>query len=206
MIGLTHRYEVVLCGVGGSGILTMADIICEAANKLGIPIRGSETHGMSQRGGTIVANIRMGRVWASLTSPGDADVVLGLEPVETLRFAPFVKKNNGGVILTATHRVPPPALTYSRGVYPTLNDVVEALGEYSNRIVKVNAIEIAKEAGNVRSANVVMLGALSAATEFPITREGLISAMNERFHPRFQETNERAFMLGEKAVRATSLA
>jgi indolepyruvate ferredoxin oxidoreductase beta subunit len=205
MVGLTHRYEVLICGVGGQGVLVLTDILAEAANQLGIPVRGSETHGMSQRGGSIVANIRMGKVWASLTSPGEADVVMGLEPIEALRNAPYVKRGNGGVILFSTHHIPPPHLTYSRGIYPDLETITKSIGEYCNRVVKVDAVGLAKEVGNVRSANIVMLGALSSATEFPITREGLISAMNQRFHPKFAEANEKAFELGEKAVRATSI-
>ncbi|MFX0093567.1 MAG: indolepyruvate oxidoreductase subunit beta [Candidatus Hodarchaeota archaeon] len=197
------RYEIVFAGVGGQGILTITDIICNSAVWEGWRIRGSETHGMAQRGGSIVSNIRLGKgysgfPWSALIAEREAELVISLEPSEALRYARFVKPE--GTIVTSTWPVAPPSMTIKKTEYPPINEVLQALGDYAAHIITLDALELAKKAGIARSLNIVILGAASAVPGFPLSEEILFKAIEYQLPPKTHELNKQAFQLGKEAA------
>ncbi len=149
------KTDIILSGVGGQGILSIATIIGEAAIKDGLYMKQSEVHGMSQRGGDVQSNLRISDqpVSSDLIASGTADIIISLEPMETLRYLPFLKKN-GWVVTNSKpfENIPN---------YPDLEKVYEAYNNLPNKVL-LDVEEIAKqETGSVRAANIVMLGAAS---------------------------------------------
>ncbi|MFX0115826.1 MAG: indolepyruvate oxidoreductase subunit beta [Candidatus Hodarchaeota archaeon] len=198
---LNKPYEIVLSGVGGQGVLTMTDILCETALVSGFRVRGSETHGMAQRGGSIVTHVRIARgaseVFAPLIRDRSADVLVATEPAEALRQARFVSPQ--GIIVTNLRGVPPPSMTHSREKYPKKEDLIAALQEFSPKVVAIDGTGMAEFAGSPASLNVVMLGALCKVEGFPMSPDTVITRIHSRFIERFKEVNQRAFDAGYSA-------
>jgi len=190
------KTDVVLAGVGGQGVLSVAAILAEAARREGLAVKQGEIHGMSQRGGAVQANLRLadGPIEADLIPAGGADLILGLEPVEALRYLDFLMP--GGTLLTSAdpfENIPD---------YPDLADVRRMVSAVPGSVL-IEASAIAKEAGSPRAANVVMAGAatiflpLSADTVAACVAEGFLSKGE-----RIVEINMRAFAAGREAVSA----
>ena len=191
------EYQIFLAGVGGQGILSVTDILCNAAIDLGFKVRGSETHGMSQRGGSVFSNVRFGNIYSPLIMERDSDVLIGFEPTETLRYARYVKPT--GIILVNAHPIPSPNFTLSKSSYPEINSILTALKTYSPNVIPINATKIASSLGMPIVQNIVMLGALSAITGLPLKEESLISALKKQFKPKHFNLNLKAFKLGKEA-------
>ncbi len=194
-INSSKPYQITLGGVGGQGVLTMTDILCDAALASDFPVRGSETHGMAQRGGSILTHVRIASISAQAFAPlirdRSADVIISTEPVEALRHARYVKQN--GIILTNKRGVPPPSMTYRRETYPDMKNLIAALHKFSSNVVVIDGTGLAEFAGNPASLNVVMLGALSKVEGFPIDSKILQESIHVRFREKFREVNQKAF-------------
>lgn len=150
------KTDIILCGVGGQGILSIATIIGEAAMHENLYIKQAEVHGMSQRGGDVQSNLRISSepIYSDLIARGSADVIISMEPMEALRYLPFLKKD--GWIITSSA----PLINITN--YPDQNVLNEELAKISNIIV-LDIDKIAKELGAPRSANMVLLGAAQKA-------------------------------------------
>ena len=144
------KTDIILSGVGGQGILSIAAVIGEAALKEGLYMKQAEVHGMSQRGGDVQSNLRL----SDLIPKGHADLIISLEPMESLRYLPYLKKE-GWLVTNSRPFVNIPN-------YPEIKKVNAELDKLPHKVV-LDVEEIAKEAGSVRAANIVMLG---AATPF----------------------------------------
>ena len=147
------KTDIILCGVGGQGILSIATVIGEAAMQEGLNIKQAEVHGMSQRGGDVQSNLRISSspIHSDLISCGQADVIISMEPMEALRYLPYLNKQRGWIITSSVHFVNIPN-------YPDAELIKE---EYSklNNVVMIDIEKLAKENGVPRSANMVLLGA-----------------------------------------------
>ncbi|MDD3954417.1 MAG: indolepyruvate oxidoreductase subunit beta [Lentisphaeria bacterium] len=154
------KSDIVLAGVGGQGILTIAAIIGQAAVSQGIQVKQSEVHGMAQRGGSVVAHLRLSSapVKSDLIELGTAHVVLGMEPMEALRQLPYLSAK--GVLLANTTPI------RNIGDYPELELILGELRKFPRTAV-MDADEMAKTAGSPRAANMVLLGAISNFLELP---------------------------------------
>jgi len=192
----TSQCDVVVVGVGGQGVVLISDIIGQAALKANLSVRGAETHGMAQRGGSVVNHIRVGCEYSAMVSPGEADVLLALEPAEALRYAKFLSPK--GVALINVQPVLPVTVTTGAAEYPDLKDILEPLKQMGIEIKTMNATELAKKAGHPQAANVVMLGALSKY--LPIKEQLLMEALSETVPPKFLDINKQAFELGKFEV------
>lgn len=150
------KTDIILCGVGGQGILSIATIIGEAAMKENLYIKQAEVHGMSQRGGDVQSNLRISSspINSDLIPRGSADVIISMEPMEALRYLPFLSKN-GWIITSSAPFVNIPN-------YPDIETIKSDLGKLPNVIV-LDIEQKAKEAGIPRSANVILLGAAQRA-------------------------------------------
>jgi indolepyruvate ferredoxin oxidoreductase beta subunit len=146
------KTDIILCGVGGQGIISIATIIGEAAMNENLYIKQAEVHGMSQRGGDVQSNLRISSepIYSDLIAKGTADVIISMEPMEALRYLPFLKKN--GWIITSSA----PFINIPN--YPDIDLLNSELAKIQN-LVSLDIDKIAKELGVPRSANMVLLGA-----------------------------------------------
>lgn len=188
------KKDIILCGVGGQGILSIATIIGEAATKTGLHLKQAEVHGMSQRGGDVQSNLRLSTdpIYSDLIPMGGTDVVISMEPMESLRYLPYLSKS--GTIVTSSK----PFINIPN--YPdeaALNAELDALPS----VVKLDIESIAKDAGNARGANMVLLGMAAPFIEI-VTVEQLrdaIAVIFARKGEKVVEGNLKAFDMGVAA-------
>jgi indolepyruvate ferredoxin oxidoreductase beta subunit len=194
------EFNIVLAGVGGQGILLAAEILGTAAIKEGLNVRVSELHGMAQRGGAVVSNVRIGeKVLAPTVLEGQADVLLGFEPLETLRSLKFVSEK--AFVIMSDERIPPTELAAKMMKYSSMEEIVEKICRFTKNVTIVEAAKLAKKAGNVLTENVVLVGALAATGKMPVKRESIVEALRELVPPRHVDVNVRAFKLGFECVK-----
>lgn len=193
------NYQIFLAGVGGQGILSVTDILCNAAVEMGFTIRGSETHGMSQRGGSVFSNVRFGDVHSSLIMERTADILMGFEPSEALRYAKFVRAN--GYSLVNTHPIPSPSFILSKNSYPSLNSILTSLKSYSSFVISLDATQLASELGKPIVQNIIMLGVLSAVPDLPLTDDAIKTALKQQFKEQFYDLNLKAYELGQNSFK-----
>ena len=190
------KQDIILAGVGGQGILSIAFVIDHAALADGFQFKQAEVHGMAQRGGAVQSHLRLSsdRIWSDLIPKGEADMILSVEPLEALRYFDYLKPDGTVVTSSTPYRNIPD--------YPDLGQVLAAVGR-AERSVIVDSEALAKEAGTVRAQNIVMLGA--AAPFLILKKESLRSFVETLFKPRgaaVVEANLRAFEFGLKAAGA----
>ncbi|MFI5383256.1 MAG: indolepyruvate oxidoreductase subunit beta [Methanosarcina thermophila] len=189
------KFDLLITGVGGQGAILASDIIGKAAVTAGLSIRAAETHGMAQRGGSVVNHIRIGQAYGSMIPKKGTDIMLALEPMEAVRYLDFLK--DGGVIIVNTQPVVPVTVTSGQAKYPEVSDILNSLSE--KYIVKAfNADELAFEAGSRLSMNVVMVGAVSGY--LPIPKETLLESIKALVPQKTIEVNLRAFEAGRQKV------
>lgn len=189
------KLDLLITGVGGQGAILASDIIGKAAVTAGLPIRAAETHGMAQRGGSVVNHIRVGNNYGSMIPKKGADILLALEPMEAVRYLDFLK--DGGIVIVNTQPIIPVTVTSGLTKYPEISDILDSLSE--KYIVKAfNADELAFEAGNRLAMNVVMVGAVSSY--LPISKETLLDSVKALVPQKTIEVNLRAFEAGRQKV------
>lgn len=189
------KLDLLITGVGGQGAILASDIIGKAAVTAGLPIRAAETHGMAQRGGSVVNHIRVGNDYGSMIPKKGADLLLALEPMEAVRYLDFLK--DGGVIIVNTQPIVPVTVTSGLTKYPEVSDILDFLSE--KYIVKAfNADELAYEAGSRLAMNVVMVGAVSGY--LPIPKETLLESVKALVPQKTIDVNLRAFEAGRQKV------
>ncbi|AKB43071.1 indolepyruvate oxidoreductase subunit beta [Methanosarcina vacuolata] len=189
------KLDLLITGVGGQGAILASDIIGKAAVTAGMPIRAAETHGMAQRGGSVVNHIRVGNDYGSMIPKKGADLLLALEPMEAVRYLDFLK--DGGIIIMNTQPIVPVTVTSGLTKYPEVSDILDFLSE--KYIVKAfNADDLAYEAGNRLAMNVVMVGAVSGY--LPIPKETLLDSVKALVPQKTIEVNLRAFEAGRQKV------
>ena len=190
------KKDIILCGVGGQGILSIATVIGEAATIAGINLKQAEVHGMSQRGGDVQSNLRLSteQIYSDLIPQGGADLVISMEPMESLRYLPFLAKN--GTIVTSSK----PFINIPN--YPD-EDALQAELDALPSVVKLDIESVAKDAGNVRGANMVLLGMAAPFLEI-ITVDQLRQAIATIFARKGEavvEANLKAFDMGAEKVK-----
>lgn len=192
---LDHLFNVSLVGVGGQGILLTSDVLALAALHAGYDVKKSEIHGMSQRGGSVISQVRFGaKVFSPIIPDGESDILVSFERTEALRFA-HLAKPGATILVNDMERIP---VTVSSGLQPPIQDADQRLAAYPG-LVLLDANPLALKAGNLRAANVVLVGALS--TLVPFDEEHWQAALRERIPAKFLDVNLRAFDLGRAAVR-----
>jgi indolepyruvate ferredoxin oxidoreductase beta subunit len=188
------RYDIILAGVGGQGVLSVSGIIAAAAMQEGLSVKQSEVHGMSQRGGAVIANLRMGSrpVASDLVPLGCASLILSMEPLESLRYLRYLSPT--GAVVTSTDPV--------RNIddYPELERVLEAIRSLP-RFVLVDGERVARQAGSARAANMALVGAASSL--LPLKSETIERCIAARFASKGQNVvgmNLKAFHAGREAA------
>ena len=182
-------------GVGGQGIILMSELLGNAAVKDGLKVRGSEVLGMAVRGGSVVSTVRIGyEVYGPLIPIGKCDILVGMEPAEALRNLSYLSKS--GLAILNTQRIIPYTVPLGQSKYPSLEKIVEQLGRVAQKVVTLNAVQIAEEAGAPLSANIVMLGAVFGIERLPVKMETIKGTIRARFSAKLAPINLKAFDLG----------
>ena len=184
------KKDIILCGVGGQGILSIATIIGEAATKAGLNLKQAEVHGMSQRGGDVQSHLRLSdaEIYSDLIAEGSADMIISMEPMESLRYLPYLAAD--GKIVTSNK----PFVNIPN--YPEMADVTAALESLPS--VAMDIEEVAKNAGNARGANMVLLGMAARYLQI-LTPNQLCDAIRTIFARKGEavvEANIKAFQAG----------
>jgi indolepyruvate ferredoxin oxidoreductase beta subunit len=190
------EFNLIVTGMGGQGSVLASHIVAEAAVANDLKTRVGETFGAAQRGGKVHSHVRIGEnVYGPLCQEKSLNILIGLEPNETLRLA--VKyANYDTVIIMTTQKVLSMDANLGLDDYPDIDDIIQGLRKLSKRVIPMNATELAIEAGNERTMNVVLLGALGATGLLPFSLKDLRKAIRERVPPRTIEINMKAFNLG----------
>ena len=190
--------RLVIVAVGGQGNLLASSVLGEAALLCGIPLNMSEIHGMAQRGGVVESSLVFGDAKSTIISDGEADVLVGFEPAETLRALP--KCNADTVVITNLAPLMPYTVNIGQGVYPDLKQLQELIRKKTARLIAFNAAVLAKEAGNSLAVNMVLLGALIQTGVLPLSVEEVKKAMTTKTKKVFLDSNLKAFDLGFSAA------
>jgi len=194
------KLDIIFSGVGGQGVVVISDIFCEAALLDGFDAAKAEIHGMAQRGGAIVAHVRIGdKVQAPLIERGTADIVLGFEVLETARAMPMLKPK--GTVVVNTKYMPPNAALACSAKPLSQEQLMSMIKQKARAVYEVDGLGIAKKLGNMLVVNTVLLGALSALPENPVKKASLKKAMASRLKEKYVEVNLKAFQLGMKSVK-----
>jgi indolepyruvate ferredoxin oxidoreductase, beta subunit len=195
------NYNLMFTGVGGQGSLLMAELTSLAATHAGYDVKQTEVHGVSQRGGSVETHVRFGEVIHSpVVTPGEADAVIGLEKLEALRFGHYVNPAHG-VILVNDYEIIPASVAGAEEIYP--HEVIDYLRAKDLRVVRIPASQIARDLGDGRMANVVMLGFLS--TILPIQPEIWKKTLRLRIPRKYLDGNLEAFAEGLNLVKEVNV-
>lgn len=191
-------YKIYLTGVGGQGIIRAATIIGEAAMKKGLKAVMSELHGMAERGGVVTTEMKIGSASSAVIQKGNADLLLALEPVEALRSLEKVGPNTTAIVNSA----PIIPFTVSLGIssYPEVSQIITELQGKIKNLFIIDALNLARKAGDLITLNIVMLGAAAAIPGFPVGKELLLASMKETLPAPTIEVNFVAFENGYETV------
>ena len=182
-----------LVGVGGQGVLLASDILSEVGVEAGYDVKKSEVHGMAQRGGSVLSQVRWGdKVYAPLVGKGEVDYLISFELLEALRWLELLRK--GGMAIVNDQRLPPLAVSSGGMEYPSQERIEKALSQAAEEYHIVPALSKAQELGTDRATNVVLLGALSKFLDVP--EEQWLKVVEERVPKKYLELNRKAFAAG----------
>lgn len=190
------NYSMYICGVGGQGIIKTSVIIGEAAMNEGHNVVMSEIHGMSQREGSVSTELKIGDFDSSILPEHSADMILSFEPIELVRALDKANKDTKLVFNTFP-------LIPSSGdkPYPKIDNLISILKENYNNVLPIEGNQLAIDAGNIVSLNMVLLGAVTADDNFPISKESVIDAMKNNLNPKFHDLNLKAIESGYEWIR-----
>jgi indolepyruvate ferredoxin oxidoreductase beta subunit len=188
------KFDIILAGVGGQGVLSVSAIIASSAMQEGLAVKQSEVHGMSQRGGAVLANLRLssGPIASDLIPRGSAAMILSMEPIESLRYLEFLSE--GGTVISATNPV------VNIPDYPPIDQVLAAIRTLPHAIL-VDAETLARQAGSARATNMVMVGAASPLLPVAFdTVEHFVETLFAAKGAKVVETNLKALHAGRAAA------
>ncbi len=192
--------NILLCGVGGQGILLASEITSSALIEAGFDVKKSEVHGMAQRGGSVVAHLRYGdKVYSPLIEPGSADIAVSFELLEALRYLPYYHKDTK--VIVNTQKILPAPVTTGIDTYPA--DVLEQLKSRGLSVFPVDAFGIARSAGQTKAVNMVLVGALSVFLD--LDEKIFLDVIAERVPEKIRKVNREAFSRGREKVKGERL-
>ena len=191
---MSNVKSVMIVGVGGQGTLLASRVLGSAMLSQGIDVKVSEVHGMSQRGGSVVTYVRYGdKVYSPIIAQGEADVLLAFEALEAARYLPWLKPE-GTVVVNTQQMDPMPVVT---GVAEYPKDILGKVREQGVKVVALDALGMAEEAGSSKAVNVVLIGAMAKKLDLP--KEVWIDTIKETVPSKFIDMNLKAFELGYNA-------
>ena len=191
--------NIIICGVGGQGVVLMSELLGHSVVRDELSIRGSEVLGMAQRGGSVVSNIRIGsELHAPLIPDGRCDIMIALEPSEALRNIKYLSESS--LVILNTRKIVPFTVSIDKSVYPELEIVIKKLNKATNNVITMDASQIAEEAGSLLSTNIAMLGALFGSGRISVELETVKAVIKEKLPAGTILANMKAFDLGYATV------
>ncbi|MHA1951548.1 MAG: indolepyruvate oxidoreductase subunit beta [Candidatus Thorarchaeota archaeon] len=198
----SNTINVAITGVGGQGVLSLAEILAKAALHCGLNVRVGEIHGMAQRGGHVVCTVRVGdNAKGPIVDSGSAHILVGFEPVETLREIHLVRED--GCILMSSHVQYPVAVSMGEAEYPSHDEIIKRMNMFTDKIIEFDALDLAVKAGSTRALNMVMLGAIIGTGLIPVTESAALSVVKDAFPKKFEKINISATKLGIAQVKTS---
>lgn len=189
-----NSLNIFFAGVGGQGIITGASIIARTAVDAGINAVMSEVHGMAQRGGSVVCELRLGDVHSPMIPHGEADMIVAFEPVEAMRS--LARANKGTVIIMETRPIIPVTVSLGGTPYPPVDEIVAYLRSQVARVYTVPAVAMAEKAGLPQAANVVLLGAAMGTGIMPLEMDAIRETLARSLPEKALEVNLKALQEG----------
>ncbi len=187
--------NILFSGVGGQGILLASELTAYAQLMAGFDVKKSEVHGMAQRGGSVEAHLRYGeRVYSPLIEPGKADILVAFEILEAVRYLPYLHKDSAVVV--NTQKILPPAVAQGNIEYP--ENILDELTSRGINVVAIDAFAVAQEVGELRTANVAMVGAMS--NFLSVQPQVFLDVIDTKVKAAFRDVNKQAFEAGRKLV------
>ena len=182
--------NIMIVGVGGQGTLLASRILGNTVIEEGYDVKVSEVHGMSQRGGSVVTYVKYGeKVYSPIIDRGEADIILAFELLEAYRALPYLKK--GGKIIVNTQSIDPMPVITGMATYP--ENIVEKISDKAD-VLPIDAMKLAKEAGNIKAVNVVLIGVMAKSTDIPY--ENWVEIIKKTVPEKFLDVNLKAFDAG----------
>ncbi len=191
---MAEKTEIFITGVGGQGSLSASTFLGQAATQAGLKVLVGEIHGMAQRGGIVESTVRIGNVYGPIIPDGQADVLVGFEPVETWRALAKVSPNS--LIITNTHPLVPAGVSMKGDPYPDPDEVVERIRDFCSNVIAFDATVLAKEIGNVQTVNAILLGTVVGTGVLPIKEDLLREVVLAGVPPKAVDVNRAAFDRG----------
>lgn len=186
--------NILLAGVGGQGILLASEVLSEVVLMAGLDVKKNEIHGMSQRGGSVVSHVRYGeQVFSSIIPDGEVDILFSFEMLETRRYLPLLRPD--GQVIINNWKIAPPSVALGQQAYP--DNLVDDISARYPRTRVVDGLNLALVAGNAKTVNVVLLGALSSMLDFD--QQLWLTALRQMVPERLLDVNLKAFDLGRTA-------
>ncbi len=189
------KYDIIFAGVGGQGVVSASSMLVAQADRLGLMCKQNEVHGMAQRGGAVVCHVRLSdeEIYSDIIPKGGADVILGMEPMEALRYVDYLSRN--GTVITSNRPI-------KNIAYPDEGELLKAVRKQPSAIV-VDTNALVEELKNERVINVAMLGALAKRLGIEGLKEGILKDVEQRFAKKGEaivKLNHEAFAFGEAAA------
>lgn len=189
-----NKLNIMLVGVGGQGTLLASRVLGTVAVKKGYDVKVSEVHGMSQRGGSVVTYVKMGdRVYSPLIEKGEADIIIAFEQLEALRWLEYLKE--GGRFIVNEQKMDPMPVIIGKARYP--EGIIEKMKEKLRDVTAIDALKIARECGNIKAVNIVLIGLMAASTD--IGMDLWLDAMREVIPAKLLDVNIKAFEAGYRS-------
>lgn len=201
---MKKTYSIMFAGVGGQGLMLLSTILGKAAVDSGLNVMTGEQHGLSQRQGSIYVHFRIGDQISPLIPYGTADMMIAMEASEALRYIEYLKED--GVVIMSNRIMPPVSETEQVALdkekktkYLTVDQIEKQIRKVTKKVVLLDSLELAIQAGNAKTENSVLIGATAACKDFPIKAEEVRKAVLALVPPKTVKANSRAFDLGRNA-------
>lgn len=194
------KFSLIVCGVGGQGSILSSRIIADAAIKNGYEVRVGETFGAAMRGGAVASHVKIGDIYSPLVEKDRADVIVSMEPLESLRLGVEYLSPHG-IVISDIKPWYPVDVNIGASEYPTLQNIEKSLLKLGKEVYFIDAVELAIKAGHPKAANIVLIGALSASGVLPVEEEYLLQAIEQRVPSKTVDINIKAFRLGCDSIK-----
>ncbi len=186
-----EKLNIIIVGVGGQGTLLASRVLGNVAMKMNYDVKVSEVHGMAQRGGSVITYVKMGnKVYSPIIEKGEADIIIAFERLEAIRWISYLKQD--GTLILNDQRIDPMPVITGNAKYP--ESIVEKIKQHYNKVITIDALGIAKQCGNIKAVNTVLLGLLAKSTD--IDKQVWIESLKENVPSKALDVNLKAFETG----------
>lgn len=197
-----NKFDLLITGVGGQGVVLASDIIGEVGLAEGYDVKKTDTLGMAQRGGSVISHVRLAqKVWSPLIKEGEVDIIIAFEKLEAARYSYYLRQ--GGIAIVNNQSLPPLAVSLGNERYPIDVEIMNILKKRTDQVYFINGTGRAKELGNAKALNVYMLGCVSHF--MPIGISLWKDVISQHVPESIRELNIKAFDLGGKEIRGARI-